>query len=49
MNIPKLKLYPSASLKKNDLEKRLEKKLIDVNNFNISISNIKDMIAYFKY
>ena len=35
-------------LEKNELEQRLEKKLIDVNSFNNSINNIKQMIAYFK-
>ena len=34
-------------LEKNELEQRLEK-LIDVNSFNNSINNIKQMIAYFK-
>ena len=43
------KLYPSAPLLENiDLEKRLEKKINDVNSFNIHISNIKEMITYFK-
>ena len=43
------KLYPSAPLLENiDLEKRLEKKLNDVNSFNNHISNIKEMINYFK-
>ena len=43
------KLYPSAPLLENiDLEKRLEKKINDVNTFNNNISNIKEMIAYFK-
>ena len=43
------KLYPSAPLLENiDLEKRLEKKLNDVNSFNNHISNIKEMIIYFK-
>ena len=41
-------LYPSAPLENNDLEKRLEKKLYDVNSFNNSMSNIKEMITYFK-
>ena len=36
------KLYPSAPLFENiDLEKRLEKKLNEVNSFNNHISNIK--------
>ena len=40
------KLYPSAPLLKNiDLEKRLEKKLNDVNSFNNHINNIKEMIT----
>ena len=43
------KLYPSAPLLENiDLERRLEKKLNDVNSFNNSINNIKEMITYFK-
>ena len=43
------KLYPSAPLLEIiDLEKRLEKKINDVNSFNNHISNIKEMITYFK-
>ena len=43
------KLYPSAPILENiDLEKRLEKKINDVNSFNNHISNIKEMITYFK-
>ena len=43
------KLYPSAPLLETiDLEKRLEKKINDVNSFNNHISNIKEMITYFK-
>ena len=43
------KLYPSAPLLENiDLKKRLEKKINDVNSFNNHISNIKEMINYFK-
>ena len=43
------RLYPSAPLLENiDLEKRLEKKINDVNIFNNHISNIKEMITYFK-
>ena len=43
------KLYPNAPLLENiDLEKRLEKKINDVNSFNNDISNIKEMITYFK-
>ena len=43
------KLYPSAPLLENiDLEKRLEKKINDVNSFNNHITNIKEMITYFK-
>ena len=43
------KLYPSAPLLGNiDLEKRLEKKNIDVNSFNNHINNIKELITYFK-
>ena len=43
------KLYPSAPLLENiDLEKRLEKKIKDVNSFNNHINNIKEMITHFK-
>ena len=43
------RLYPSAPLLENiDLEKRLEKKIKDVNSFNNHINNIKEMITYFK-
>ena len=43
------KLYPSAPLLESiDLEKRLEKKINDINSFNNHISNIKEMITYFK-
>ena len=43
------KLYPSAPLLENiNLEKRLEKKINDVNSFNNHINNIKEMITYFK-
>ena len=43
------KLYPSAPLLENiDLEKRLEKKISDVNSFNNHINNIKEIITYFK-
>ena len=43
------KLYPSALLLENiDLEKRLEKKINNVNSFNNHIKNIKEMITYFK-
>ena len=43
------KLYPSAPLLENiDLEKRLEKKINDVNSFNNHINNIKEMITYFE-
>ena len=43
------KLYPSAPLLENiDLEKRLEKKVNDVNSFNNHINNVKEMITYLK-
>ena len=43
------RLYPSAPLLESiDLEKRLEKKINDVNSFNNHINNIKGMITYFK-
>ena len=48
MTKPTFKLYPSAPLEKNDIEKRLEKKLNYVNTFNNHVSNIKEMITYFK-
>ena len=44
------KIYPSAHLMSSDkdLEERLENKSNDVNWFNISFNNIKEMIMYFK-
>ena len=43
------RLYPSAPLLENiDLEKRLEKKINDVNSFNNHVNNNKEMISYFK-
>ena len=42
------RLYPSAPLENIDLEQRSEKKINDVNSFNNSINNIKEMITYFK-
>ena len=43
------KLYPSAPLlEKIDLEKRLEKRINDVNSFNNHINITKEMITYFK-
>ena len=43
------RLYPTAPLLENiDLEKRLEKKINDVNSFNNHTNNIKEMITYFK-
>ena len=43
------RLYPSAPLLENtDLEKRLEKKINDVNSFINHVNNIKEMITYFK-
>ena len=42
-------MYPSAPLLENiDLEKRLERRINDVNSFNNHINNIKEMITYFK-
>ena len=43
-----VRLYPSAPLENIDLEQRLGKKINDVNSFNNSINNIKEMITYFK-
>ena len=43
------KLYPSAPLLENiGFEKRLEKKINDVNSFNNHVNNIKEMITCFK-
>ena len=43
------RLYPFPPLEKNiDLEQRLDKKLNDVNSFNNSVNNIKEMVQYFK-
>ena len=43
------RLYPSAPLLENiDFEKRLEKKISDLNSFNNHVNNIKEMISYFK-
>ena len=41
-------LYPSAPVENNDFKKRLEKKLNVFNNFINHISNIKEIITYFK-
>ena len=48
MTTPLLNLYPSASLKKYDLERRLERNLNDVNGFNNSIINMRAKITHFK-
>ena len=48
MEVKTDRLYPSAPLENIDLEQRLENKLIDVDSFNKSINNIKEMITYFK-
>ena len=40
------RLYPS--IENIDIEKRLEKKINDVNSFNNHVNNIKEMITYFK-
>ena len=44
------RLYPYAPLKNknDDLEWRLQKRLIDANSFNNSNKNIKEVITYFK-
>ena len=42
------RFYPSAPLENNDLEKRLEKKLNDVNCFNNHINNMKEVITFSK-
>ena len=48
MEVKTERLYPSAPLENIDLEQRLEKKFNDVNSFNNSINNIKEMITFFK-
>ena len=43
------KLYPTAPFLENfDFEKRLEKKINDVNSFNNHVNNIKERITFFK-
>ena len=42
------RFYPSAPLQNMDLEQRLEKKTNDVNSFNNSDNNNKEMIRYLK-
>ena len=42
------RLYPRAPLENIDVEKRLEKKINDVNIFNNHNNNIKAKITYFK-
>ena len=43
------RLYPSVPLLENiDLEKRLKRKINDVNSFNNHFNNIKELITYFK-
>ena len=42
------RIYPSARLEKDGVEQRLEEKLNDANSFNNHISNLKEMITYFK-
>ena len=47
MTPPTLKFHQSARLEKNsDIKQRLEKKLNDVNSFNISVNNTREMITY---
>ena len=41
------RLYPSAPLKNNGLEQRLEKRHSDVASFHNSKNNIEEMITYF--
>ena len=48
MTTPTLKLYPSATLEKDELEQILEKNLNDVNTFSNSNNNFKEIITYFK-
>ena len=42
------RLNPSAPLENIDLERRLEKKLNDVNSFINHINNIKEKVTFFK-
>ena len=42
------RLYPSKPIENNGLEQRLEQKLNGVFTFNYSITNIKELITYFK-
>ena len=42
------RLYPSAPFENIDLEEKLEKKVNDINSFNNSVNNIKEMITYFE-
>ena len=44
------RLYPSAPFENKNIgiEQRLEKKLNDVNSFNNSINNVKEVISCFK-
>ena len=42
------RLYPYIPLENNNLERRLEKKLGDVNCFINSVNKIKKMVCYFK-
>ena len=42
------KLYPAPLIENIDLEKRLEKKINDVNSFSNHVNNIKEMISFFK-
>ena len=43
------RLYSSAPLENLNLERRLEKRINDVNSFDNHINSIKEMITYFKY
>ena len=42
------RLYPSAPFENDDLERRIEKRLSDVNSFINNINSIKEMITYFQ-
>ena len=48
MTIRTLKLYPSAPLENNVLERRLEKNFNFVNSFSNSLKDVKGMILCFK-
>ena len=44
------RIYPCAPLENNndDIERRIEKRLSDVNSFNKHFSNVKELITYIR-